>query len=164
MVIPEFIRLLDEKEIEFDEAVEIVTKVCSYTNHTILAEALEKWPKHYLEAVLPQLVTAIFGAKAAPAYIIAKDIIHALSSEAMINCGSQERLNRFQNELINKEWFQTLPDFNAYVVRKEQAIADYTLNPLEWTKRSLINISKAGFFSSDRIIMEYNKDIWRLGE
>lgn len=476
MVIPELIRLLGEKGIAFDESVEIVTKVCSYTNHTILAEALEKWPKHYLETVVPQLVpiiekldkvarerteddsaaiiddnqtvhmahmdihftnstngvaalhteilknselnqfyrlypekfnnktngitfrrwllkcnpeltkfieeligsefkkdaseleklidfiddekvlkkladikynnktalaewlkhtqnitvnpdsmfmiqskrlheykrqqlnmlylihqyfeikaghtpktpiTAIFGAKAAPAYTTAKDIIHALltlskviandpevskwlqivfienynvtaaekmipacdlseqislaskeasgtgnmkfmlngaltlgtldganveiaeavgneniyifgqssnqvirrynngdycakewyevdanikravdflTSEAMINCGSQERLNRLQNELINKDWFQTLPDFNAYVVRKEQAIADYALNPLEWTKRSLINISKAGFFSSDRTIEEYNKDIWNLGE
>ncbi|MDO4336906.1 MAG: glycogen/starch/alpha-glucan phosphorylase [Eubacteriales bacterium] len=476
MVIPELIRLLGEKGIDFDEATEIVTKVCAYTNHTILAEALEKWPKHYLDTVVPQLmpiiekldaaarsrtedtstaiidgyqivhmahmdihfthstngvaalhteilknselnnfyrlypekfnnktngitfrrwllecnpkltelieeligpgfkkdaseleklmdftdnekvlkqladikhdnkaalaawlehtqkvvvnpdsmfmiqskrmheykrqqlnllylihqyfeikaghtpkipITAIFGAKAAPAYTIAKDIIHALltlsevigddpevskwmqivfienynvtaaekmipacdlseqislaskeasgtgnmkfmlngaltlgtmdganveiaeavgseniyifgqssnqvirryshgdysarewyevdpnihraidflTSEAMLSCGRQENLERLKNELIYKDWFQTLPDFNAYIVRKEQAVADYAQNPLDWTKRTLINISKAGFFSSDRTIEEYNKDIWHLGE
>ncbi|MCM1306967.1 MAG: glycogen/starch/alpha-glucan family phosphorylase [Butyrivibrio sp.] len=59
MVIPELIRLLDEEGIEFDEAVDIVTSVCAYTNHTILAEALEKWPLSYLEKVVPQLVPII---------------------------------------------------------------------------------------------------------
>ena len=59
MVIPELIRLLGEKGIEFDEAVEIVTKTCAYTNHTILAEALEKWPRAYLDAVVPQLMPII---------------------------------------------------------------------------------------------------------
>ena len=59
MVIPELIRLLMEKGIEFDEAVEIVTDTCAYTNHTILAEALEKWPLKYLETVVPQLVPII---------------------------------------------------------------------------------------------------------
>lgn len=476
MVIPELIRLLGEKGIDFEEAVEIVTKVCAYTNHTILAEALEKWPKHYLDTVVPQLVpvieqldkivrgrtedesaviidgsqtvhmahmdihfthstngvaalhteilknselnqfyrlypekfnnktngitfrrwllkcnpeladlieeligpgfkkdaakleglmdytgdeealrrlskikydnkavladwikhkqnvsvnpdsmfmiqskrlheykrqqlnllylihkyfeikagrtpevpvTAIFGAKAAPAYTIAKDIIHALltlskviaedpqvsrwlqivfienynvtaaekmipacdlseqislaSKEAsgtgnmkfmlngaltlgtldganveiaeavgrdniyifgqssnqvirryahgdycakewyeadanikravdfltgdeMIGCGDREKLGRLKKELIFKDWFQTLPDFNAYIVRKEQAIADYALRPAGWAEKCLINISKAGFFSSDRTIEEYNRDIWHLGD
>ena len=59
--------------------------------------------------------------------------------------------------------FQTLPDFNAYVVRKNQALADYAGNPLNWAKRALINISRAGFFSSDRTIAEYDQDIWHLG-
>ena len=59
MVIPELIRLLGEKGIEFDEAVEIVTAVCAYTNHTILAEALEKWPRHFLDTVVPQLMPII---------------------------------------------------------------------------------------------------------
>ena len=59
MVIPELIRLLGEKGIDFDEAVEIVTKTCAYTNHTILAEALEKWPRAYLDAVVPQLMPII---------------------------------------------------------------------------------------------------------
>ena len=59
MVIPELIRLLGEREIEFDEAVEIVRSMTAYTNHTILAEALEKWPLHYLEQVVPHLVPII---------------------------------------------------------------------------------------------------------
>src|SRR5699024_3154095 len=59
MVIPELIRLLTEKGIDMDEAIEIVTKTCAYTNHTILAEALEKWPVHYLKKVVPQLMPII---------------------------------------------------------------------------------------------------------
>ena len=452
MVIPELIRLLGEQGIAFEEAVEIVTKTCAYTNHTILAEALEKWPRTYLEVVVPQLMpiieklahmdihfthstngvaalhtqilkdselkgfyklypekfnnktngitfrrwlmkcnplltgqienligtgfhkdaaqltkllayendtsvleqlaaikkenkrelcrwlkqeqgitvnpdamfdiqskrlheykrqqlnllylihqyfeikaghlppvplVSIFGAKAAPAYIIAKDIIHALltlskviaadpvvspwlqivfvenynvtaaekmipacdlseqislaSKEAsgtgnmkfMLNgaltlgtmdganveisqqvgneniyifgqtsnqvirryaagdykasewyegdpnlrraidfltgpemtaAGSSELLSRLQTELKNKDWFQTLPDFSAYVVRKGQALADYTANPLDWSRRCLVNIAKAGLFSSDRTIAEYDRDIWHLGK
>ncbi|MCI9215911.1 MAG: glycogen/starch/alpha-glucan phosphorylase [Dorea sp.] len=85
-----------------------------------------------------------------------------LTSEVMLYYGTKEKLGRLKKELIYKDWFQTLPDFNAYVVRKDQAVADYTLNPVEWTKKSLINISKAGFFSSDRTIEEYNRDIWHL--
>lgn len=93
-----------------------------------------------------------------------KRAIDFLTSEEMVSCGQQEKLERLKNELIHKDWFQTLPDFNAYIVRKDQAIADYALNPLDWTKKALINISKAGFFSSDRTIAEYNDDIWHLGE
>ncbi|MBQ4530221.1 MAG: glycogen/starch/alpha-glucan family phosphorylase, partial [Lachnospiraceae bacterium] len=59
MVIPELIRLLKAEGIEMDEAIEIVSKTCAYTNHTILAEALEKWPLKYLEKVVPQLVPII---------------------------------------------------------------------------------------------------------
>lgn len=88
--------------------------------------------------------------------------IDFLTSEIMTDYGTQEKLERLQKELTDKDWFQTLPDFNAYIVRKEQAIADYALNPMEWAKRSLINISMAGYFSSDRTIEEYNQDIWHL--
>src|SRR5699024_11230590 len=59
MVIPELIRLIAEKGIDMNEAIEIVTKTCAYTNHTILSEALEKWPIHYLKKVVPQLVPII---------------------------------------------------------------------------------------------------------
>ena len=85
-----------------------------------------------------------------------------LTSDVMCQNGLTEHLERLHNELIYKDWFQTLPDFNAYIVRKNQAIADYASNPSEWTKKALINISKAGFFSSDRTIAEYNNDIWHL--
>ena len=55
-----------------------------------------------------------------------------------------------------------MPDFNAYVVRKNQAVDDYALNPMDWAKRTLINIAMAGQFSSDRTIAEYNDEIWHL--
>ena len=87
-----------------------------------------------------------------------------LTGEEMLAVGQKENLTRLKEEFMNKDWFQTLPDFNAYVVRKDQAVADYAGNPLDWAKRTLINISRAGFFSSDRTIAEYNKEIWKLGE
>ena len=90
--------------------------------------------------------------------------IDFLTSKEMLSVGHEENLNRLQHELISKDWFQTLPDFNAYVVRKGQALADYALNPKEWRRRCLVNIAMAGFFSSDRTIAEYNKDIWKLGK
>lgn len=90
--------------------------------------------------------------------------IDFLVSEQMCNAGSRENLQRLHDELINKDWFQTLPDFNAYLVRKQQAIADYAADPVLWQKKCLVNIAKAGFFSSDRTIAEYNRDIWHLGE
>ena len=90
--------------------------------------------------------------------------IDFLTSEEMLKYGDQEHLYRLQQELINKDWFQTLPDFNAYVVRKEQAMKDYAVNPKDWNRRTLINIANAGFFSSDRTIEEYNNDIWHLDQ
>ena len=409
MIIPELIRLLTERGIAFDEAAEIVSKVCAYTNHTILAEALEKWPMDYLLDVVPHLVpiiekldekikakypqenvaiidknnlvhmahmdihygfsingvaalhteilktselkafydiypekfnnktngitfrrwlidensiydiqikrlheykrqqlnalyiiskyleikggkkpsqpvTFIFGAKAAPAYVIAKDIIHLLLtlqdlikddpevapymklvmvenynvsaaeklfpacdiseqislaskeasgtgnmkfmlngavtlgtmdganveiselvgedniyifgessekviehyekadycsrdiyendkhikecvdfivSEKMLALGHKENLERLHHELISKDWFMTLLDFNDYVEKKDQALADYA-DRKTWAKKMLVNIAKAGFFSSDRTIEQYNNDIWHL--
>lgn len=86
-----------------------------------------------------------------------------LIGHEMISRGHEENLNRLYHELLNKDWFQTLPDFNAYVVRKNQAIADYAYNSNDWNRRALINIAKAGFFSSDRTIAEYNNEIWHLG-
>lgn len=88
--------------------------------------------------------------------------IDFLVSPSMQAAGYAQDLYRLHDELIFKDWFQTLPDFNAYVVRKHQAMADYTSNPLQWSRRALINIAKAGFFSSDRTIAEYNRDIWHL--
>lgn len=90
--------------------------------------------------------------------------IDFLTSEEMLKYGDEEHLKRLQHELINKDWFQTLPDFNAYVVCKEQAMKDYAVNPEDWSRRTLINIAEAGFFSSDRTIAEYDQDIWHLGK
>ena len=90
--------------------------------------------------------------------------IDFLTGPEMTAAGSSELLSRLQTELKNKDWFQTLPDFSAYVVRKGQALADYTANPLDWRRRCLINIANAGLFSSDRTIAEYDRDIWHLGK
>ena len=90
--------------------------------------------------------------------------IDFLTSEEMLKYGDEEHLKRLQHELISKDWFQTLPDFNAYVIRKEQAMKDYAVNPEDWSRRTLINIAEAGFFSSDRTIAEYDQDIWHLGK
>lgn len=89
--------------------------------------------------------------------------IDFLTGSEMMKYGHSENLSRLQKELIHKDWFQTLPDFNACLVRKNQAIADYAANPSDWNRRALINIAKAGFFSSDRTIAEYNEEIWHLG-
>ena len=75
--------------------------------------------------------------------------------------GHEENLTRLQNELLNKDWFMTFPDFDEYVKTREQAYADYE-NREEWVQKMLVNIAKAGYFSSDRTIEEYNRDIWKL--
>ena len=75
--------------------------------------------------------------------------------------GNTETLLELHAELIKKDWFMTLLDINDYIRVKEMALADYE-DRKTWTKKALINISKAGFFSSDRTIAEYDKDIWKL--
>jgi len=89
--------------------------------------------------------------------------IDFLCGEEMLSLGRAENLGRLQHELKTKDWFQTLPDFNAYLVRKGQALADYASDPLGWQRKCLVNIAQAGFFSSDRTIAEYDRDIWHLG-
>ena len=79
----------------------------------------------------------------------------------MINIGQKENLKRLYKELLNKDWFMTFPDFEDYVKTREDAYAAYS-DRTEWAKKMLINISKAGFFSSDRTIAQYNEEIWKL--
>ena len=90
-----------------------------------------------------------------------KAAVDFITSEKMLEVGSKENLERIQNELINKDWFMTLLDFEAYKNKKDEAIKAYS-NRKAWAKMTLVNIAKAGFFSSDRTIAEYNKDIWNL--
>ena len=87
--------------------------------------------------------------------------IDFITSDEILAVGSPEHLERLKNELINKDWFMTLPDFHSYAEKKEQALADYE-DRKGWARKMLINISKAGYFSSDRTIAEYNRDIWKL--
>ena len=90
--------------------------------------------------------------------------ISFLTGPEMLAAGRAENLTRLHDELIHKDWFQTLPDFNAYVVRKGQALSDYACDPMGWRRKCLVNIAKAGMFSSDRTIAEYDRDIWHLGQ
>ena len=90
--------------------------------------------------------------------------IDFLTGAEMLAAGHAENLTRLHDELIHKDWFQTLPDFNAYVVRKGQALSDYACDPMGWRRKCLVNIAKAGMFSSDRTIAEYDRDIWHLGK
>ena len=90
-----------------------------------------------------------------------KDAIDFITSDEMLKVGCEENLTRLQNELINKDWFMTLLDFDSYKETKEKALAAYA-DRKAWAKMALVNIAKAGFFSSDRTIEEYNRDIWGL--
>ena len=90
--------------------------------------------------------------KAAVDFIIGKE---------MMKIGQKENLDRLYKELLNKDWFMTFPDFEDYVKTREKAYKAYT-DRTEWAKKMLINISKAGFFSSDRTIAQYNEEIWKL--
>lgn len=90
--------------------------------------------------------------------------IDFLTGPEMLAAGHAENLCRLHDELIHKDWFQTLPDFNAYIVRKNQALSDYACDPQGWRRKCLVNIAKAGMFSSDRTIAEYDRDIWQLGK
>ena len=82
-------------------------------------------------------------------------------SEPMKNIGDKESLERVYKELTTKDWFMTLLDVKNYIATKERAFKDYE-NTENWAKKMLINISKAGYFSSDRTIKQYNDDIWHL--
>lgn len=90
-----------------------------------------------------------------------REAVDFIKSEKLLALGDKTRLERLFNELIGKDWFMTFPDFNEYVTAREKAYADYN-NRIEWAKKMLVNIAKAGFFSSDRTIAQYNNDIWKL--
>lgn len=90
-----------------------------------------------------------------------KELVDFIISDEVKKVGNKENLERLFNEIINKDWFMTLLDLEDYIKTKDLIFKDYE-NREKWLKMSLINISKAGFFSADRTIAEYNKDIWKL--
>ena len=79
----------------------------------------------------------------------------------MMKIGDPYHLLRIHAELIQKDWFMTLLDVKEYIQMKEKAYEDYE-ERLRWSKKMLVNIAKAGYFSSDRTIAQYNQDIWKL--
>ena len=92
---------------------------------------------------------------------VIKEAVDFIVSKEVLKVGKKENLERLYNELLNKDWFMTLLDLEDYIKVKDQAFADYE-DQQKWKKMMLVNIAKAGFFSSDRTIAEYNRDIWKL--
>lgn len=90
-----------------------------------------------------------------------KRAVDFITDESLLKIGDKTRLQRLSDELTQKDWFMTFPDFDDYVKTRERAYADYE-NRLEWAKKMLVNIGAAGYFSSDRTVAEYNRDIWKL--
>ena len=90
-----------------------------------------------------------------------KKYVDFIVSEPMLKLGKEEHLRNFYNELLNKDWFMTLLDLKDYIKVKDQVFADYE-DRNSWAKKMLVNIGEARFFSSDRTIEQYNKDIWHL--
>ena len=90
-----------------------------------------------------------------------KAAVDFITSEQLLAIGHEENLTRLQNELLNKDWFMTLLDFKAYTAKKEEALKAYE-DRKAWAEKMVVNISKAGYFSSDRTIAEYNNDIWHV--
>ena len=90
-----------------------------------------------------------------------KAAIDFITSEEVLKVGEKENLKRLQHEIISKDWFMTLLDFDSYKEKKEEALRAY-VDQKTWAKKTLVNIAKAGYFSSDRTIEEYNRDIWHL--
>ena len=92
---------------------------------------------------------------------VIKEAVDFIVGKQALAVGHKENLERLYKELLNKDWFMTLLDLEAYIKEKDKAFADYE-DRNKWKKMMLVNIAKAGFFSSDRTIAEYNRDIWKL--
>ena len=90
-----------------------------------------------------------------------KRAVDFIKSEDLVKIGDKTKLERLYNELVNKDWFMTFPDFDDYVKMREKAYTDYK-DRTKWAEKMLVNIAKSGYFSSDRTIEEYNRDIWNL--
>ena len=92
---------------------------------------------------------------------VIKEAVDFIVGKQALAAGRKENLTRLYNELLNKDWFMTLLDLEDYIETKDRMFADYE-DRAKWKKMMLVNIAKAGFFSSDRTIAEYNRDIWHL--
>lgn len=92
---------------------------------------------------------------------VIREAVDFITSREILKAGDRTRLVRLQKELMNKDWFMTLLDLEDYIATKDRMFEDYR-NEEKWKRMMLVNIAKAGFFSSDRTIAEYNRDIWKL--
>jgi hypothetical protein len=91
-----------------------------------------------------------------------KAAVDFLTGDAMRAQGDAASLSRLRDELVNKDWFMTFPDFEDYCETKARMLRD-SLDGRAWAQKMLVNIAKAGYFSSDRTIADYNREIWQLG-
>ena len=123
-------------------------------NIYIFGEKSEQVIKHYEKA---DYVSKKFYEESE----VIKEAVDFIIGEQTMAVGNEERLTRLYKELINKDWFMTLLDLEDYIATKDRMFEDYR-NEEKWKKMMLVNIAKAGFFSSDRTIAEYNRDIWKL--
>ena len=102
--------------------------------------------------------------RAAEYYIndpLIRELLNFIISPEMMRTGDPYHLLRIHAELIQKDWFMTLLDLRDYIETKERIYRDYE-DREAWAEKMLVNIAKAGYFSSDRTISEYNRDIWKL--
>ncbi len=123
-------------------------------NIYIFGEKSETVIKHYEKA---DYVSKDFYKKSP----VIKEAVDFIVGKEALKAGHKENLERLYKELLNKDWFMTLLDLEDYIKTKDQMMADYE-DQKKWRKMMLVNIAKAGFFSSDRTIEEYNRDIWKL--
>ena len=131
-----------------------IHKLVGDNNIFIFGESSENVIKHYENADYDPLDFYIENKNI-------KDVIDFIIGKELLDIGCKINLKRLYKEILRKDWFMTLLDFQDYCYKKEEAFKEYE-NREHWAKRMLINISKAGYFSSDRTIEEYNKDIWKL--
>ena len=94
---------------------------------------------------------------------IVKPLVDFIVSDDMLELGSEENLKRLYEDMINNDYFMTLIDLEEFIAVKEKVYEDYEHNEI-WQRKSLINTAKAGYFSVDRTISDYNKEIWHLSE
>ena len=92
---------------------------------------------------------------------VIEELVDFIISKKLIRIGDPINLARLYKEIVGKDWFMALLDLKEYIKTKEQMLEDYE-DRKAWSKKMLVNIAKAGFFSSDRTIAEYNEDIWHL--
>lgn len=137
----------DGANVEIDELV-------GRDNIYIFGEKSETVIKHYEKA---DYVSKDYYKKSP----VIKEAVDFIVGKQALAVGHKENLTRLYKELLNKDWFMTLLDLEDYIEVKDKALADYE-DRQKWKKMMLVNIAKAGFFSSDRTIAEYNRDIWKL--
>ena len=90
-----------------------------------------------------------------------RELVEFIKGEELEAIGDMENLERLYKEIRSKDWFMALLDVKEYIETKEKMLADYE-DEAAWSRKALVNIAKAGYFSADRTIAEYNRDIWKL--